>query len=59
MDFWEDHMKLSPDYIIKQLELWACNEEKNIEACDSLEHAEASKEWAQFWLWYILTMYCT
>ncbi|KAI6035891.1 hypothetical protein PISMIDRAFT_120043 [Pisolithus microcarpus 441] len=29
MDFWEDRMKLSPDYIIKQLELWACNEEKS------------------------------
>ncbi|KAI6023180.1 hypothetical protein BKA83DRAFT_4493304 [Pisolithus microcarpus] len=40
MDFWEDHMKLSPDYIIKQLELWACNEEKNIEACDSLENMQ-------------------
>ncbi|KAI5991174.1 hypothetical protein EDD15DRAFT_2131600, partial [Pisolithus albus] len=23
MDFWEDRMKLSPDYIIKQLKLWA------------------------------------
>ncbi|KAI5990755.1 hypothetical protein EDD15DRAFT_2169882 [Pisolithus albus] len=30
MDFWEDRMNLSPDYIIKQLELWACNEEKTI-----------------------------
>ncbi|KIK20518.1 hypothetical protein PISMIDRAFT_12899 [Pisolithus microcarpus 441] len=40
MDFWEDRMKLSPDYIIKQLELWACNEEKNIEACDSLENMQ-------------------
>ncbi|KAI6109940.1 hypothetical protein F5141DRAFT_1215400 [Pisolithus sp. B1] len=40
MDFWEDQMKLSPDYIIKQLELWACNEEKNIEACDSLENMQ-------------------
>ncbi|KIK26855.1 hypothetical protein PISMIDRAFT_8634 [Pisolithus microcarpus 441] len=40
MDFWEDHMKLSPDYIIKQLELWACNEEKNIEACDLLENMQ-------------------
>ncbi|KAI6016064.1 hypothetical protein BKA83DRAFT_4060650, partial [Pisolithus microcarpus] len=29
MDFWEDRMDLSPDYIIKQLELWACNEEKS------------------------------
>ncbi|KAI5984416.1 hypothetical protein EDD15DRAFT_2177263 [Pisolithus albus] len=29
MDFWEDRMKLSPDYIVKQLELWACNEEKS------------------------------
>ncbi|KAI5981277.1 hypothetical protein EDD15DRAFT_2183701 [Pisolithus albus] len=29
MDFWEDRMKLSPDYIIKQLELWACNKEKS------------------------------
>ncbi|KAI5984400.1 hypothetical protein EDD15DRAFT_2133191, partial [Pisolithus albus] len=29
MDFWEDRMHLSPDYIIKQLELWACNEEKS------------------------------
>ncbi|KAI5982124.1 hypothetical protein EDD15DRAFT_2378380 [Pisolithus albus] len=40
MDFWEDRMKLSPDYIIKQLELWACNEEKNIEARDSLENMQ-------------------
>ncbi|KAI5996663.1 hypothetical protein EDD15DRAFT_2364712 [Pisolithus albus] len=40
MDFWEDRMKLSPDYIIKQLELWACNEEKNIEAHDSLENMQ-------------------
>ncbi|KAI6101304.1 hypothetical protein F5141DRAFT_1066043 [Pisolithus sp. B1] len=40
MDFWEDWMKLSPDYIIKQLELWACNKEKNIEACDSLENMQ-------------------
>ncbi|KAI6032399.1 hypothetical protein EDC04DRAFT_2898217 [Pisolithus marmoratus] len=40
MDFWEDWMNLSPDYIIKQLELWACNEEKNINACDSLENMQ-------------------
>ncbi|KAI5986796.1 hypothetical protein EDD15DRAFT_2174450 [Pisolithus albus] len=40
MDFWEDRMKLSPDYIIKQLELWACNEEKNIKAHDSLENMQ-------------------
>ncbi|KAI6096542.1 hypothetical protein EDD16DRAFT_1719781 [Pisolithus croceorrhizus] len=40
MDFWEDWMDLSPDYIIKQLELWACNEEKNIEAHDSLENMQ-------------------
>ncbi|KAI5999680.1 hypothetical protein EDD15DRAFT_2193711 [Pisolithus albus] len=40
MDFWEDRMHLSPDYIIKQLELWACNEEKNIEARDSLENMQ-------------------
>ncbi|KAI6015896.1 hypothetical protein BKA83DRAFT_4060901, partial [Pisolithus microcarpus] len=40
MDFWEDRMDLSPDYIIKQLELWACNEEKNIEARDSLENMQ-------------------
>ncbi|KAI5992242.1 hypothetical protein EDD15DRAFT_2168562 [Pisolithus albus] len=40
MDFWKDRMKLSPDYIIKQLELWACNEEKNIEARDSLENMQ-------------------
>ncbi|KAI6021072.1 hypothetical protein EDC04DRAFT_2901507 [Pisolithus marmoratus] len=40
MDFWEDQMKLSPDYIIKQLELWACNEEKNIEAHDTLENMQ-------------------
>ncbi|KAI6111207.1 hypothetical protein F5141DRAFT_1063538 [Pisolithus sp. B1] len=40
MDFWEDRMDLSPDYIIKQLELWACNEEKNIEAHDSLENMQ-------------------
>ncbi|KAI6167765.1 hypothetical protein EDD17DRAFT_1467326, partial [Pisolithus thermaeus] len=37
MDFWEDWMKLSPDYIIKQLELWACNEEKT---CDSLKNMQ-------------------
>ncbi|KAI6020771.1 hypothetical protein PISMIDRAFT_8639 [Pisolithus microcarpus 441] len=40
MDFWEDQMSLSPDYIIKQLELWACNEEKNIDACNSLENMQ-------------------
>ncbi|KAI5999532.1 hypothetical protein EDD15DRAFT_2193598 [Pisolithus albus] len=40
MDFWEDRMNLSPDYIIKQLELWACNEEKNIDARDSLENMQ-------------------
>ncbi|KAI6134289.1 hypothetical protein EV401DRAFT_2064046 [Pisolithus croceorrhizus] len=40
MDFWEDQMKLSPDYIVKQLELWACNEEKIIEVCDSLENMQ-------------------
>ncbi|KAI6110724.1 hypothetical protein EDD17DRAFT_1509753 [Pisolithus thermaeus] len=40
MDFWEDQMKLSPDYIIKQLELWVCNEEKNIEAHNSLENMQ-------------------
>ncbi|KAI6006786.1 hypothetical protein EDD15DRAFT_2137876, partial [Pisolithus albus] len=49
MDFWEDRMNLSPDYIIKQLELWACNEEKSydivncyldIDACDSLENMQ-------------------
>ncbi|KAI6096833.1 hypothetical protein F5141DRAFT_1067387 [Pisolithus sp. B1] len=40
MDFWEDRMKLSPDYIIKQLELWVCNEEKNIEAHNSLENMQ-------------------
>ncbi|KAI6127654.1 hypothetical protein EDD16DRAFT_1516626 [Pisolithus croceorrhizus] len=40
MDFWEDQMKLSPDYIIKQLDLWACNEEKNIKAYDLLENMQ-------------------
>ncbi|KAI6010460.1 hypothetical protein EDC04DRAFT_2905908 [Pisolithus marmoratus] len=40
VDFWEDQMNLSPDYIIKQLELWACNEEKNIDAHGSLENMQ-------------------
>ncbi|KAI6029494.1 hypothetical protein BKA83DRAFT_4489456 [Pisolithus microcarpus] len=40
MDFWEDRMNLSPDYIIKQLELWACNEEKNVDTHDSLENMQ-------------------
>ena len=29
MDFWEDWLKLQPNFIVKQLELWACNENKS------------------------------
>ena len=29
MDFWEDRLKLQPDFIVKQLKLWACNENKS------------------------------
>ncbi|KAI6038116.1 hypothetical protein EDC04DRAFT_2604303 [Pisolithus marmoratus] len=37
---YDTHDATCPDYIIKQLELWACNEEKNIDACNSLENMQ-------------------
>ncbi|KAI6029351.1 hypothetical protein BKA83DRAFT_4047933, partial [Pisolithus microcarpus] len=43
MDFWEDRMDLSPDYIIKQLELWACNEEKTVTAGSITKHLRQEK----------------
>ncbi|KAG1901631.1 uncharacterized protein F5891DRAFT_1187510 [Suillus fuscotomentosus] len=40
MYFWEDVLSLQPDYITKQLELWGCNQNKNINERDSVENMQ-------------------
>ncbi|KAL4066383.1 hypothetical protein V8B97DRAFT_2025517 [Scleroderma yunnanense] len=40
MNFWEDVLKLEPDQVMKQFELWGCSQNKNITQWESLKNMQ-------------------
>ncbi|KAL4080897.1 hypothetical protein J3A83DRAFT_4367331 [Scleroderma citrinum] len=40
MGFWEDVLKLEPNQVMKQFELWGCSQNKNITQEESLENMQ-------------------